>query len=329
MIPLTPKKLTETVVIIPNFNGLEHLEECLTSLASQSYRDFVTLVIDDGSTDNSLNYLKEKWPQIEILALAQNLGFAKAVNLGICHALEKYHPAYIAILNNDTKADPNWLKNLVGAIESEEDLVAVASNMLYYDHPEIINSQGGKFTLGGYGLDINFNKKQSEITTPPKYVLASCWGATLIKSRALQTVGLLDENYYSYFEDLDWGYRANLLGYKIIFEPQAIVYHKGSATWGKYPFKKSYLCRKNSIYTILKNYELKNIFKALPLIFFDYFVLYPIGQLIKQRFKFLIIPIQAWWWNLKNLSKTLETRKKIQLARKISDKEIFKLSQNL
>ncbi len=338
----------EATILVPNFNGVTHLKECLASLAEQTYQNFITIIVDDASTDNSLNFVRENFPEIKILALEKNKGFARAINMGINYAQDKYQPKYIAILNNDTKVDQAWLKNLVIAIESEENIVAVASNMLYYDRPKIINSQGGKFTFTGYGFDINVNKKRVEVKNPPKYVLASCWGATLIKSEVFQIIGLLDENYYAYFEDLDWGYRANLLGYKIIFAPEAIVYHKGSAFWVNYPFKKTMLCRKNSIYTILKNYEFKNILKALPTILLDYFVLYPAGQLLNRtlengqfiplhhfpyhlgkRLKFLIVPLWAWWWNLIHLPKTLMIRRKIQTTRKVSDEEIFKLSRNI
>jgi len=334
------------VVIVPNFNGLEHLLECLTSLFNQSYKKLKIILVDDCSTDNSINFVKNNFPNIDILALSCNQGFAKAVNLAIVYAREKYQPKYLAIINNDTKADKDWLRRLVVAIELEKNIVAVASNMFFYDRPEIINSQGGKFTFNGYGLDINFNKRFSEIKNTQKYILASCWGATLIKNEAFDIVGLLDESYYSYFEDLDWGYRANLLGYKIIFEPSAVVYHKGSATWKKYQFKKIFLCRRNSLYTILKNYEFKNIVKSFPLIFFDYFVLYCLGYLFNiklengrliplfsqkelfiKRFKFLIIPFLSFYYSLINLPKIIKLRRKIQPMRRVPDKEIFRLSK--
>ncbi|MFA6422669.1 MAG: glycosyltransferase family 2 protein [Candidatus Buchananbacteria bacterium] len=336
----------ETVVLVINFNGISHLQECLSSLISQTYQKIKIIVIDDCSTDGGVSFINARFPAIEVVALKINLGFARAVNYGINYSLDKYQPVYIAILNNDTKVDKDWLKNLIVAVESEKNIAAVASNMLFYDRPNVINSQGGKFTFVGYGLDINFNKEKLEVKNLHRYVLASCWGATLIKSESFLAVGFLDENYYSYFEDLDWGYRANLLGYKIIFEPSALVYHKGSATWNKYQFKKIYLCRRNSFYTILKNYELKNIIKALPIIILDYLILYPAGYLLNrkiengklvqlldskksfmERFKFLSIPLLAFYWNLNNLPRTLKLRKKIQKIRKISDKKIFELSK--
>ena len=252
----------KTVVLVINFNGVKHLQECLSSLSIQTYQKTKILVVDDGSTDTSLNFIQTNFPTIEILALKTNLGFAKVVNGGINYALDKYQPTYLAILNNDTRVDQDWLKNLIRAIETEKNIVAVASNMLFYNDPSLINSQGSKFTFSGHGLDINFKKKRSEVKIMAKYVLASCWGATLLRSETLNKIGLLDENYYAYFEDLDWGYRANLLGYKIVFEPKALVLHKGSAFWENYQFKKIYLCERNSLYTIIKNYEFKNILKV-------------------------------------------------------------------
>lgn len=335
-----------TTILIPNFDGLAHLPECLSSLLAQTEENFQIIIIDDGSSDGSVSFVKKDFPLVGILVLEENVGFAKAVNLGIEYAIRKYQPTYIAILNNDTKTDKNWLKELIRAIESEKNIAAVASNMLFYDRPDTINSQGGKFTFNGWGLDINFNKKIAKIKKYPRFVLASCWGATLIKSEAIKNIGLLDEDYYSYFEDLDWGYRTNLYGYKIIFNPDAIVYHKYGASWRNHKFKKLYLCRKNSLRTIIKNYELKNILKVFPLILFDYFICFPAACLINRkiengrlttlfeekypfskRFKFLAIPLAASFWNIKNLSQTLELRKKIQQKRTISDRVIFKLNR--
>ena len=338
----------ETVVLVINFNGLKHLQECLASLKNQTYQKTKILVVDDGSTDASLNFIQTNFPAMEILALKTNCGFAKAVNDSINYALDKYQPTYLAILNNDTKVDQDWLKNLIRAIEIEENIVAVASNMLFYNHPNLINSQGSKFTFSGQGLDINFQKKISEVKIFPKYVLASCWGATLLRSETLNKIGLLDENYYAYLEDLDWGYRANLLGYKIIFEPKALVFHKGSAFWENYQFKKIYLCERNSLYTIIKNYELKNIIKVLPLVILNYFIFYPGGYLLNRkiesyrlvplfkeaypllkRLKFSLIPLRAIFWNLKHLPRSLRLRKKIQTTRTTPDQEIFPLSNQL
>ena len=334
----------ETIILVTNFNGMQHLHECFNSLTKQSYENFKIVLLDDCSTDDSVSYVRNNYPFIDIFSLNVNSGFAKIVNNGINYCIEKYGPSYIAILNNDIKADQFWLENCIKTIKSSDNNAAVASNMLFYHNSDTINSQGGKFTFNGYGFDINYNKKVNDILKVQRYVLASCWGATLIKVSLLEKIGNLDESYYAYFEDLDWGYRANLLGYKIIFEEKAIIYHKGSAFWKNFHYKKNCLCIKNSIYIILKHYELKNIFKSLSLMFFYYFVIYMFGYLINIkredgefkkifnkknfffRLKYLTIPFYAFGWNIYKIKQIISLRKNIQVNRVVNDKEIFKLS---
>jgi len=333
----------ETTVLIPNFNGKSHLPECLSSLLGQVYKKFKVVLIDDCSIDGSIDYVRKYFPQVKIISFRKNLGFAKAINYGIKYSIKKYQVKYIAPLNNDVKVDKNWLRYLVKAIESEKNVVAVASNMLsYYDH-DLVDSHGGTSTITGEGYDINKLKRLDEVSFP-KYVLSCCFGAALLKSRALKKIGLLDERYFSYHEDLDWGWRANLFGHKIIFEKKAIVYHKGGASWKNQLFRKKYLCKRNSLCTMIKNYELKSIIKIFPRVFLDYFIFFPIGYLINrklagfklvplfkydfrfcQRFKHIFIPLRCFVWNLKNLDETLRLRRKVQLRRKVDDLEIIKM----
>lgn len=253
----------ETIVIIPNYNGLPHLKECLPSLENQTYKKFKIIVVDDGSSDNSVEFLKNNHSQTEVLRLQANGGFANAVNAGINYATQTYSPIYIALLNNDTKIDQNWLKLLIESMDSEKNVASVASNMLFWDSPGVINSHGGMCNSIGIGKDINFGRKNLNINIQ-KYVLSSCFGATLLKADALSAIGLLDKRYFAYYEDLDWGMRANIFGYKIIFDERAIVYHRGSATFKNREYEKIYLCLRNSLCTIIKNYQLKNLLKSAP-----------------------------------------------------------------
>lgn len=320
----------ETVVLIPNLNGEHNLKECLSSLLGQSYKEFKIILIDNNSVDNSVDYVKENFPMIDILQLNENQGFTKAINTGIKYSIEKYQPKYIALLNNDTKVVENWLFYLTKSIESENKIAAVTSNMLFYDDPNIINSQGGTSDIFGDGYDINIFKKINDIGKFQKKVLYSCGGAMLLKTIFLKNIGVFDERYFAYSEDLDWGWRANLYGYKVIFEEKAIIYHKGSVSWGKSRFKKEYLCKRNSLCAIIKNYELRTLVKISPFLFWNY-ITYPAWVLInkkipfKEKTEFALIPLKSVIWNIKNIKETLKLRKDIQSNRKIEDLEIFKL----
>lgn len=320
----------ETVVLIPNLNGKNHLKECLSSLFKQSYKKFKIILIDNNSIDNSVEYVKENFPNTDILQLNENQGFAKAINLGIRYSIKKYNPKYIALLNNDTKVDKNWLFYLTKSIESENKIAAVTSNMLFYNNPKMINSQGGACNIIGNCYDINIFKKIKDIKKFQKKVFYACGGAMLLKTIFLKNIGVFDGRYFTYCEDLDWGWRANLCGYKIIFCEKAEAYHKGSAYWKKFPLEKEYLCKRNSLCTIIKNYELKTLIKISPFLFWNY-ISYPIWALInkkipfKEKTKFVLIPLKSVIWNIKNIKKTLKLRKNVQSNKKLENSSITKL----
>ncbi|MFA6227375.1 MAG: glycosyltransferase family 2 protein [Candidatus Paceibacterota bacterium] len=322
----------ETVVIIINYNGIEHLAECFESLENQSYKNFKIILIDNASTDNSVSFVENNFPDTDILLNTKNYGFPEPVNSAIRHAIKDYSPKYLTFLNNDTKVDKEWLKNLIFSIGLEDKIAAVSSNMFSYDRPELIDSQGGSCDFIGEGTSINFRKEKDSVNIMRKEVLFPCFGAAIIKASLLEEIGYLDDRYFSYHEDLDWGWRANLLGYKVVFEDKAIVYHKGSATWKKYELKKIYLCKRNSLCTIIKNYELKNLLLALGLTLVRSITFFG-GQLINKRedisflgkLRIAFAPFYAFIWNFSNLRETLRLRKIIQCKRIVGDDNILDL----
>lgn len=310
----------ETVIIIPNFNGEEHLRECLSSIDKQSYKNFAVIFIDDGSTDGSVQFIKNNFKDVEIISNKENMGFTGSINRGILHSIKKYSPSYIALLNNDTRVDADWLKNLAKAIESEDKIAGAASNMFFYDNPDIINSQGGMCNFIGIGKDINFGKNKNDIKKTQKYILSPCFGACMINVKYLDKIGLPDERYAAYCEDLDWGMRANILGYKIIFEKNSVVYHKGSSSYGKNISKKVYLCKRNSLCTIIKNYEAKKMALGVLLTLL-YYPIFSAGQFLNlkseknisfaDRVKCSLVPYSGILWNVLNLKETLLLRKNL------------------
>ncbi len=324
----------ETIVLIPHHNNKRLLDECLNSLKKQTYKNFKIVVVDDASTDNSVEYLRVNFPEVEVRALAHNKGFARTVNHGIVHALKKYSPEFIAILNNDTAVDEQWIEALMARIKTDPTIAAVTSNMFFADHPEIINSQGGTIDWNGDGYDINFGISRERGRKESSEVVSACFGAALIRSATLKNVGLLDEAFGAYFEDLDWSWRARLYGYRIIFEPKAIVYHKHSASYNKTPYKKLYYCKRNALRAALKNYGKKYVFRALLYILIGYwFAIVGYFQTSKHRLPFLkklgfvSIPFFALFWNVINLPGTLRNRKKIQRERTVHDETIIRLAE--
>lgn len=210
-------------VVIPNYNGASWLSACLESLAGQEFRDFEVILVDNGSTDDSVRLLREHFPYVRLFALEKNTGFAAAVNVGIWAGQGRY----VALLNNDTIAKSGWLGSLVQTLEaSPEEVGAVASKMLQLDEPDLIDDAGdalswtGAAQKTGHGQPAGDYDQRREIFSP-------CAGATLYRRSFLEILQGFDELFFAYLEDLDLGLRGRLLGYRYLFEPAAEVHHKG------------------------------------------------------------------------------------------------------
>lgn len=260
----------KTTIIIPNYNGKHFMEPCLRSLKEQTYMDFKILVVDNASTDDSLKYLKEYEPEIEVIALDKNYGFSKAVNVGIQHA----HTPYIILLNNDTTVDSHFVEEMVKSIERSPRIFSVSSKMIQMYHPELIDSAGDLYTLMGWGVCRGTGRPVSNYTQPDE-IFTACAGAAIYRRSAFNKIGYFDENHFAYLEDIDIGYRAKIYGYKNMYCPTAFVYHVGSGTSGsKYNSFKVRLSARNSIYLNYKNMPLPQlIINFLPL-FLGYLIKY-------------------------------------------------------
>ena len=211
------------------------MEPCLQSLSEQTCRDFKVLVVDNASSDGSLEYMSEHYPDIEVISLKKNYGFSKAVNVGIEHSTTPY----VILLNNDTTVDTHYVEEMIKAIEKSPRIFSVSSKMIQMYHPELIDSAGDLYTLM----------------------------AAIYRRNAFSKIGLFDENHFAYLEDIDVGYRAKIYGYKNTYCPTALVYHVGSGTSGsKYNSFKVKLSARNNIYLNYKNMPfLQLILNFIPL----------------------------------------------------------------
>ncbi|MEX1013702.1 MAG: glycosyltransferase [Candidatus Paceibacterota bacterium] len=331
----TKNKQYETIILIPTFNEWDVLEACLQSLQKQTYNNFKIIVINDGSEDQIEKKINNNFNNVDTFTLDKNQGFAKAVNKGIKYTLSQYSPHYIALLNNDTIVEKEWLQSLTKKIKKEKNTAAVTSNMFFYSNRNTINSQGGTIDWNGDGYDINIFKDKDSGYQDSQQVFGACFGACLMDIKAIKDIELLDERFYAYYEDVDWSWRANLYGYKIFFEKDAFVYHHKSKSWKQGNRKLTYLTKRNCLTSALKNYQLKNLLPQISKIFIGYllftldylFFQYNLPKKISlwQRIKYITVPLQAIYWNLINLPKTLYLRNKIQNKRVVKDKKIFEL----
>lgn len=225
------------------------MEPCLESLTHQTCSDFRILVVDNASTDGTLAYMEENYPEIEVIALDQNYGFSKAVNIGIQNSTTPY----VLLLNNDTTVDPHFVEEMVKAIKSSKRIFSVSSKMIQMYHPELIDSAGDLYTLVGWGICRGTGRPVSNYTRQDD-IFTACAGAAIYRRSVFKKIGYFDENHFAYLEDIDVGYRAKIYGYRNIYCPTALVYHVGSGTSGsKYNSFKVKLSARNNIYLNYKN----------------------------------------------------------------------------
>lgn len=249
-------------VVIVNWNGRKYLAPCLDALAHQTFTDFQVWLVDNGSIDGSVDFLRTHYPDVQLICNPDNKGFAEANNQGIRAGNAKY----VATLNNDTIANSDWLKALVRALDDNPHTGMAASLMLFADRPEMINSAGIAIDRAGIAWDLLGGQPVSACQTQPTPIFGACAGAALYRRVMLDEIGLFDEDFFAYLEDVDLAWRAQWAGWQALSVPQARVLHHHSATGGEgSPFKNRLLGR-NKVWLIAKNYPAPYLWFNLPLI---------------------------------------------------------------
>lgn len=262
--------MEKVTVVIPNYNGIRFLEECLNALYLQEEDtpSFLVLVVDNGSSDGSLELLREKFPQTEVIPLSENTGFCHGVNVGIQHS----RTPYVILLNNDTKVYPGFVKALYQAIEGKKDAFSVSARMLMWDKPELLDDAGDGYCVFGWAYSRGKGRPAAEYEKPCR-VFSACGGAAIYRKEIFEKIGYFDELHFAYLEDLDIGYRANLYGYRNYYEPAAQVIHYGSASSGsRYNAFKTELAAANNLYVIGKNMPLLQLIWNLPFLLPGFFI---------------------------------------------------------
>ena len=250
--------MREVTVIIPNYNGIQYIKDCLDCLERQTMSVDV-IVVDNASTDGSLEVV-EGYPDIKLIKLPQNFGFCRAVNEGIAATKTKY----LILLNNDTKPEPSFAEELFKVIDAHQDTFSVASKMLQMNDPDRIDSAGDLYCALGWAFSLGKDGNRSRYNRE-SVIFSACAGAAIYRKDLFEEIGYFDELHFSYLEDVDVGYRARIMGYVNRYTPKAVVYHAGSGTTGsRYnPFKVR-LAARNSWYVIYKNMPTLQILINLP-----------------------------------------------------------------
>ena len=244
-------------VIIPNWNGRRHLKVCLESLRRQSYQDFEVILVDNGSIDGSVEFVKENFPEVTILQFEKNRGFSAAVNAGI-----KYSRGdYVALLNNDTEAHCDWLRELRAGFEEGGTVGFCASKVLFYDQRNIINSAGDAVSVTGYAWNIGRDSQDDGRFDSKRYVFGASAAASIYRRQMLKDIGLFDEDYFAYFEDVDLSFRAQLRGYKCLYVPNAVIYHWEGGGSRRHGDLAVFYIERNALLNLVKNVPFLILFR--------------------------------------------------------------------
>jgi GT2 family glycosyltransferase len=300
-------------VVVVNWNGRPYLDKCLSSLHAQTYPGLEIILMDNGSTDGSAEFVAAHFPQVRLIRHTSNLGFAAANNI----AIRNTTAAYIATLNNDAWAEPTWVAELVKVAESDHRVGMAASKMLFAAQPTMINSAGIALDRAGIAWDWRGGEPDDEDTRPVE-VFGPCAGAALYQRTMLDDVGLLDEDFFAYLEDVDLAWRARLRGWRCLYVPTARVYHWHSATSTEgSPFKNRLLGR-NKLWAILKNYPSPQLWWFLPVIAAYDLAAIVYALLVRGEVSALQGRLAALW----SLPVVLRKRHQIQQSRSVTFTEL-------
>jgi GT2 family glycosyltransferase len=235
-------------IIIPNWNGRQHLDDCLSSVYRQTFRDVEVILVDNGSTDDSIPHVRQHYPEVRVLALEQNRGFTGACNAGYAAAQGEI----IILLNNDTEVDESWLATIVETFEINAEVGSIACKILLFDKRDHFHTAGDYYRIDGIPGNRGVWQQDRGQYDRQEHVFSACGAAAAYRRSMLQQVGFLDDRFYFSCEDVDLGWRAHLAGWQVLYVPSAIVYHKLKATGGS--VTGSYYDGRNFIYLIWKNY---------------------------------------------------------------------------
>jgi GT2 family glycosyltransferase len=308
----------KVLIVILSFNAADFLRDCLSSLTKITYpKDkFEILVIDNASTDNSVEYLKKNWVEIKLIINKRNLGFAAGNNIGMQYAIDNKFD-YVYLLNQDRVVKPDFLEKAIEIEEKEEKIGGIQSKLLLYQEKGKINSIGNEIHYLGFAFAGGYQLPDSEMET--KEITYPSGASVLLKTKVLKEVGLFNEEFFAYHEDVDLGWRLWLAGYQVMLAPKSVVYHKYEFSRS---IKKYYFMERNRYLTMVQNYKLATLLLVTPAC-----LLMELGLLLFSFINgFWLEKLKAYGYFLKPKSwvRLLKTRQEIQNQRKIKDKDIIK-----
>lgn len=307
-------------IIITNWNGKDHLINCLRSLGKITYKHIEIIVVDNGSTDGSGKFVKKKFPGVRVIENSKDFGFAKGNNIGVRYA----KGTHVLLLNNDTLVDPIFLGPLVERMESDSSIAIVQPKIIFASNKKLQSgcsylTATGFLYYTGFSKDPEDNKYNSATR-----MYAANGSCMLVRKAVIDSIGLFDESYFSYFEETDFCHRAWLAGWSVWYEPRGVIYHFGGIDNSREkPLKIQFHMYRNRINSYCKNLSIQMLLQILPVHLFVC-LLYAVFAILHGQMHAPHGMFKAFVWNIKKISETLTHRRHIQTSvRKVQDADIF------
>jgi len=309
--------VARVIIVILTYNNIDDIITCLLSITAQTYPHYSITVVDNLSTDGTVEYIQKTFPDVRIIQTGENLGYAAGNNVGIDSADSDCD--YIAILNPDTEVDKNWLHELVQALEMKPKAGLATSKILLYDSRDTVNTCGNYEHFAGLAFCNGLNENSSLYNT--QTLTAGVSGCSFLARRTiLEKLGGFDPDFFMYHEDVDLSWRARRAGYDILYVPASIVYHKYKLSLK--PWKYFYMER-NRYLLLLKNCSVKYLILAAPSILLTEFI--AIGYASLNGFGFLKNKIRAYMWIIKNIDLIAKKRSETIIHQATQESDFFTL----
>jgi len=318
-------------IVILNYNGLKVTDACLRSVLKTRYPSFEIILVDNASTDGSVEYIRSHYPMVKLIANRENLGYSGGNNVGIKAAKGKY----IVLLNNDVEVHPGWLLEMIRVAESDPNIAVCGPKILsFYNRRrfEYNGAAGGFFDVYGYPVlqgrifeRIEDDKGQYNKVRNVFWIGGCC---ILIRRKVLSETGLFDSILFpDTFEEMDLCWRILLRGYRIVYVPSAKVYHIGGSPIGGNVFRRWYFKQRNNLIMMIKNYDVGNLIKFLPIrAMLELFTMFVSKERAGISIKMPMVPIKALAWIIKNFKVVWRHRLQVQkYVRRVSDDHVKRL----
>lgn len=310
------ESLPLVTIVIVNYNGLAHLRECLESVRAQDYPAFEVILVDNNSTDGSLDLTKRAYPEVRVVESPENLGYSGAANLGLRYA----QGAYVAVLNMDVVVEPNWLQPLVDFLESHPQAGAAAPKIMLYDDRERINALGQNVHVTGLGFNRLLHRPAAQADPAPRRVSGLQGAAFLIRKSLLDSIGGMNAANFMYHEDVDISLMVLLAGFDLYCVPASVVYHKYSLFMN--PWKLYYLER-NRWALLLSTFRWPTLLLLSPLFLLTELMM-AVFCLRRGR-AFIASKARAVAWNWQQRQRIRQRRAYVQSLRRRPDRQLVRI----